>query len=41
VDAIQVSAQELKAEVESELEARRQRLADHLPRSRGPSGPVE
>jgi len=41
VDAIQVTAQELKAEVESELEARRQRLADHLPRSRGPSGPVE
>ena len=28
VDAIQVSAQELKAEVESELEARRQRVAD-------------
>ena len=37
VDAIQVSPQELKAEVESELEARRQRLADQLPRSRGPA----
>ncbi len=36
VDAIQVSPQELKAEVESELEARRQQLADQLPRSRGP-----
>jgi len=31
VDAIQVSAQELEAEVESELEARRQRGADYLP----------
>jgi len=37
VDAIQVSPQELKAEVESELEARRQQLADHLSRSRGPA----
>jgi len=41
VDAIQVSAQELTAEVESELEERRQRIANPLPRSRGPSGPVE
>jgi predicted HTH domain antitoxin len=37
VDAIQVSAEELKAEVECELAARRQRLADHLPSSGGPS----
>ncbi|HKI21539.1 MAG TPA: UPF0175 family protein [Isosphaeraceae bacterium] len=41
VDAIQVDAQELRMEVESELEARRQRLADHLPRPPGPSGSVE
>jgi predicted HTH domain antitoxin len=41
VDAIQVDPEELKAEVERELEARRQRLADHLPPSRGPAGPVE
>jgi predicted HTH domain antitoxin len=41
VDAIQVSPEELKAEVESELEARRQRLANHLPPSCGASGPVE
>jgi predicted HTH domain antitoxin len=41
VDAIQVNGEELKAEVESELEARRQRLADPLPASRGPFGPVE
>ena len=41
VDAIQVSAQELKAEVDSELAAHRQRVADHLPPSRRPSGPVE
>ena len=31
------SSQELKTEVESEREAHRQRLADHLPRSRGPA----
>src|SRR5262245_8819886 len=31
VDAIQVGPEELKAEVELELGARRQRLADHLP----------
>jgi len=41
VDAIQVTAEELKAEVEYELEARRQRLADHPPRTGGSSGPVE
>ncbi len=41
VDAIQVSPEELKEEVERELEARRQRLADHLPLSRGPARPVE
>jgi predicted HTH domain antitoxin len=41
VDAIQVSAEELAAEVNYALEARRQRLADHLPPSREPSGGVE
>ena len=41
VDAIQMTAQELKAEVESDVETRRQRIADHLPEPRGPAGPVE
>jgi predicted HTH domain antitoxin len=41
VDAIQISAEELKAEVECGLAARRQRLADHFPPSGGPPGPVE
>jgi predicted HTH domain antitoxin len=41
VDAIQITAEELSAEVERELAARRQRLADHLPSQRGPSGTVE
>jgi predicted HTH domain antitoxin len=40
VDAIQVSPEVLKAEVENALEARRQRLADHPPKPRGSSGPV-
>jgi predicted HTH domain antitoxin len=41
VDAIQTSPEELKAEVESGLAARRQRLADHLPSSGGSPGSVE
>jgi predicted HTH domain antitoxin len=41
VDAIQVSPEELGSEVERALEAHRQRLADHTPPSREPSGPVE
>ncbi|MGO9598386.1 MAG: UPF0175 family protein [Isosphaeraceae bacterium] len=32
VDAIQIDARELEVEVEHELEARRERLADHLSR---------
>jgi predicted HTH domain antitoxin len=41
VDAIQVSAEELAAEVDHALEAHRQRLADHLPPTPEPSGRVE
>jgi predicted HTH domain antitoxin len=41
VDAIQIGPEELNAEVERELAARRQRLANHLPSSSGPSGAVE
>jgi hypothetical protein len=41
VDAIQADPQELGMEVRRELEARRQRLTDHLPPSPGPSGPAE
>jgi predicted HTH domain antitoxin len=41
VDAIQSSAEELKAEVESGFASRRQRLADHLPSSGGSPGSVE
>jgi predicted HTH domain antitoxin len=41
VDAIQVSAEELEAEVANALEARRQRLSDHLSPSREPAGRVE
>jgi predicted HTH domain antitoxin len=37
VDAIQISAEELKAEVDCELAARRQRLTDHPPSPGGPS----
>jgi predicted HTH domain antitoxin len=40
VSAIQTSVEELKAELEGELEAGRQRLGDHLPEPRVPSGPV-
>jgi predicted HTH domain antitoxin len=40
VDAIQIGDDELAAEVENALEARRQRLADHLPQSCEPSGRV-
>ncbi len=41
VDAIQIGDDELKAEVECGLAARRQRLADHLPSSGGSPGSVE
>jgi predicted HTH domain antitoxin len=41
VDAIQIDARELEVEVEHELDARRERLADHLPRPPGTSGHAE
>jgi predicted HTH domain antitoxin len=41
VDAIQISAEELKAEVECGFASRRQRLADHLLSSGGSPGSVE
>ncbi|MGP0065574.1 MAG: UPF0175 family protein [Isosphaeraceae bacterium] len=40
VDAIQISGEALASEVENALEARRQRLADHLPQSCEPYGRV-
>jgi predicted HTH domain antitoxin len=41
VDAIQISAEELEAEVESGFAARRQRLANHLSSSGESPGSVE
>ncbi len=40
VDAIQISTEELEAEVGSELAAHRQRLSDHFPSPGGPAGSV-